>query len=37
VERGRLSRGADASFEIDDEIEPHLAVAVGLAIHGDAK
>ena len=37
VERGRLSRGSDASFEVADEIEPHLAVAVGLAIAGDAR
>ncbi|MFN2545478.1 MAG: type IV pilus assembly protein PilM [Actinomycetota bacterium] len=37
VERGRLSRGADSSFDVDEEIEPHLAVAVGLAIPGGAR
>jgi type IV pilus assembly protein PilM len=36
VERGRLFRGVESDVEVDEEIEPHLAVAVGLAIPGGA-
>jgi type IV pilus assembly protein PilM len=37
VDRGRLFRGEDPRFDLDEEVEPHLAVAVGLAIPGGFK
>ena len=34
VDRGRLFRNGDPRLDLDEEIEPHLAVAVGLAMSG---
>jgi type IV pilus assembly protein PilM len=37
VDRGHLFRTRDPRFDLDQEIEPHLAVAVGLAIPGGSR